>query len=102
VPIRVLLDADADAMRAFLAPRAATSMFLLSNSLAAGLVDHGQLLQATCAGAFDAGELVGVAAHCWNGMLLVQAPPELAAPGVVHELARAELLESRLVELVDT
>jgi RimJ/RimL family protein N-acetyltransferase len=94
VPIRVLLDADADAMRAFLAPRAATSMFLLSNSLAAGLVDHGQLLQATYVGAFDAGELVGVAAHCWNGMLLVQAPPELIAPSVVHELARAAVARS--------
>jgi hypothetical protein len=80
VPIRVLLDADADAMRAFLAPRAATSMFLLSNSLAAGLVDHGQLLQATYASAFDAGELVGVAAHCWNGMLLVQGRPSSPRP----------------------
>jgi hypothetical protein len=33
VPIRVLLDADAATMRAFRAPRAAASMFLLSNSL---------------------------------------------------------------------
>jgi predicted GNAT family acetyltransferase len=89
--IRVLLDADADAMRALLAPRTATSMFLLSNSLAAGLVDHGELLQATYVGAFDAGALVGVVAHCWNGMLLVQAP---VAPDVVHELARAAVARS--------
>jgi uncharacterized protein len=89
--IRVLLDADADAMRAFLAPHTATSMFLLSNSLAAGLVDRGEPLQATYVGAFEAGELVGVAAHCWNGMLLVQAP---VAPSVVHELARAAVAHS--------
>ena len=89
--VRGLLDADADAMRAFLAPRTATSMFLLSNSLAAGLVDHGERLQATYVGAFAAGELVGVAAHCWNGMLLVQAP---ITPDVVHELAREAVARS--------
>lgn len=92
--VRVLLDADAGAMRAFLAPRAATSMFLLSNSLAAGLVDRGERLQATYVGAFAAGELVGVAAHCWNGMVLVQAPAELVEPDVVHELARAAVARS--------
>ena len=90
----MLLDADADAMRGFLAPHTATSMFLLSNSLTAGLVDHGELLQATYVGAFAAGELVGVAAHCWNGMLLVQAPAERVAPDVVHELARAAVARS--------
>src|SRR4051812_9858398 len=78
-------------MRAFLAPRTATSMFLLSNSLAAGLVDHGERLQATYVGAFAAGGLVGVAAPCWNGMLLVQAP---VMPEVVHELARAAVARS--------
>ncbi|HEY1816452.1 MAG TPA: GNAT family N-acetyltransferase [Kofleriaceae bacterium] len=88
--IRVLVPADDAAMRAFLTPRAATSMFLLSNSLAAGLVDEGKPLHATYAGAFEAGELVGVVAHCWNGMVLVQAPPEL-----LHELARFAVAQSR-------
>lgn len=92
--IRLLLDADADAMRAFLAPRTATSMFLLSNSLAAGLVDRGEPLQATYVGAFDAGELVAVVAHCWNGMLLVQAPAERVVPDVVRELGRAAVAHS--------
>jgi predicted GNAT family acetyltransferase len=94
VVIRGLLDADAGAMHAFLAPRTATSMFLLSNSLAAGFVDRGERLQATYVGAFAAGALVGVVAHCWNGMLLVQAPAELVAPDVVHELARAAVASS--------
>jgi hypothetical protein len=80
--IRILEPADADAMRAFLTPRAASSMFLLSNSLAAGLVDEGKPFQGTYAGAFANGEIVGVAAHFWNGMVLVQAPAEL-----VRELA---------------
>jgi uncharacterized protein len=73
--IRLLEPADEPAMRAFLMPRAASSMFLLSNLRAAGLVDEAKPFQATYVGAFDgAGELVGVAAHCWNGMVLVQAP----------------------------
>jgi RimJ/RimL family protein N-acetyltransferase len=80
--MRVLEPGDEPAMGAFLMPHAASSMFLLSNSRAAGLVDEGKPFQATYAGAFDAGELVGVAAHCWNGMVLVQAPREL-----VRELA---------------
>jgi RimJ/RimL family protein N-acetyltransferase len=72
--LRLLAAADEPALRAFLMPRATTSMFMLSNSRTAGLVDEGKPFQATYVGAFDAGELVGVAAHCWNGMVLVQAP----------------------------
>jgi uncharacterized protein len=87
--IRVLEPADEQAMRAFLMPRAETSMFMLSNSRTAGLVDEGKPYQATYAGAFASGELVGVAAHCWNGMVLVQAPHEL-----VRELARFAVANS--------
>ena len=87
--LRVLGAADAAAMRAFLAPRAPTSMFLLSNSRAAGLVDEGKPFQATYVGAFVADELVGLAAHCWNGMLLVQTPPELACELATTAVARS-------------
>ncbi|HEY1549919.1 MAG TPA: hypothetical protein VGG28_18950 [Kofleriaceae bacterium] len=87
--IRVLTPADEPQLRAFLMPRATSSMFMLSNSRAAGLVDEGKPYQATYAGAFEAGELAGVAAHCWNGMVLVQAPHEL-----VRELARFAVAHS--------
>ena len=53
-------------------------MFLLSNLARTGLdVDEGKPFQATYAGAFRGDELVGVAASCWNGMVLVQAPTGL-------------------------
>ncbi len=54
-------------------------MFLRSNARAAGLVDGGQPLQATYVAALEDGRMVGVVAHCWNGMILVQAPAHVAA-----------------------
>src|SRR5256885_12439241 len=60
-------------------------MFLRSNARAAGLVDHGEPLQATYVAALQSSRMVGVVAHCWNGMVLVQAPahaPELARDAV--------------------
>jgi GNAT superfamily N-acetyltransferase len=75
---RLLGANDAALLEAFLAEHRDSSMFLRSNARRAGLDDHGQQLQATYVGAFRAGALVGVAAHCWNGMLLVQAPDGLA------------------------
>jgi GNAT superfamily N-acetyltransferase len=65
---------DAGLLESFLAQHRDSSMFLRSNAQRAGLEDHGEYLQASYAGAFRAGLLVGVAAHCWNGMVLVQAP----------------------------
>jgi len=74
---RVLDQSDYPALEAFLLQRRDTSMFLRSNALAAGLVFDGQRLQATYVGGFRGGHLVGVAALCWNGMLLLQAPEQL-------------------------
>lgn len=54
-------------------------MFLRSNSRAAGLVYEGQPLQAEYVAAFASDQIVAVAAHCWNDMLLLQAPVEVAA-----------------------
>ena len=61
-------------------------MFLRSNLRAGGLVDNGQPFQATYAAARDPdGEIVGVAAHGWNGVILLQAPvflPEIVRAAV--------------------
>src|SRR2546422_9429426 len=48
-------------------------------------------LQATYVAAVEPGGIVGVAAHCWNGMVLVQAPAHAAAlaPEAVRRSRRA-------------
>ena len=80
---------DEPALEAFLSRHADFSMFLRSNSRAAGLVYEGKPLQAQYVAAFDGGDIVAVAAHCWNDMLLVQAPVHVA------DVARAALALSR-------
>jgi predicted GNAT family acetyltransferase len=77
--IRVLQPGDEAALEAFLLPCIETSMFLLGNMRAAGLVDGGKHLQGTYVAAFDADRIVGVVAHYWNGNLIVQAPVQLEA-----------------------
>lgn len=63
-------------------------MFLRSNARAAGLIDRGEPLQGTWVAALEAGVIVAVAAHFWNGMLSLQAPVR------VEEVARAALARS--------
>jgi len=72
--IRRLTAQDHAGLECFLRQYAPTSMFLRSNARAAGLDDCGELFQATYLGAFEGAELVGVMAHCWNGMILMQSP----------------------------
>jgi GNAT superfamily N-acetyltransferase len=79
VVIRPLGPEDPAALDAFLMRHADSSLFLRSNLRAAGLVDEGQPFQATYAGAFAGGEIHAVAAHCWNGNVLVQAPVHAGA-----------------------
>ncbi len=86
--IRILRSGDEAALESFLAPRADTSMFLRSNARRAGLKDQGRPLQATYAAAFGPEGISAVAAHCWNGFLLVQAPEQL------REVTRAALSAS--------
>src|SRR5439155_13342455 len=76
--LRVLRPGDETALDTFLARHADSSMFLRSNARAAGLVDRGQPGQGTYVAAVEQGAIVGVAAHCWNGMMLVQAPAHAA------------------------
>ena len=82
--IRILTPQDQPALETFGLPRIAGSMFLLSNSRSAGLVDQGQPYQGTYAAAFADGAagdapMVGVVAHWWNRMLAPQAPVHLDA-----------------------
>ena len=84
--VRLLHPGDEVALDAFLATHAETSMFLRANARSAGLTDRGKPMQATYVAALDAGRITGVAAHCWNGMVLVQAPSQAAA--VAREAVR--------------
>lgn len=77
--LRLLTPGDEAALDAFLAGQADSSMFLRANARAAGLVDRGRPMQATYVAAFEGQRMVGVAAHCWNGMVLVQAPAHVEA-----------------------
>jgi ribosomal protein S18 acetylase RimI-like enzyme len=84
--IRLLHPGDEAALDAFLAAHADTSMFLRANARSAGLVDHGEPMQGTYVAALEGGAIAAVAAHCWNGMVLVQAPAH--APAVARAAAR--------------
>jgi uncharacterized protein len=77
--VRRLGAGDEARLERFLAAHRDTSMFLRSNARQAGLVYLGQRLGATYVAGLEDGELVGVAAHAWNGLLLLQAPLETAA-----------------------
>jgi len=77
--LRSLHAGDEAALEAFLLQHADFSMFLRSNALAAGLDYHGHALEADYVAAFEGDRIVAVAAHCWNGMVLVQAPEQVAA-----------------------
>lgn len=72
--VRVLGDDDAAALEGFLARHADTSMILRSNARNAGLLDRGQPYQATYVGCFRDGALTAVAAHAWNGNVILQTP----------------------------
>ena len=84
-PTRLLGPGDEPAVETFLRPHVDSSLFLLGNLRAAGIVDTGATYSATWVASFQGPSVTGVAAHCWNGMLLVQAPVGLPA------LARAAL-----------
>lgn len=77
--IRLLGTGDEAALETFLTQHADSSMFLRSNARAAGLEYHGQTLEADYVAAFVGYRIVAVAAHCWNGMVLVQAPEQVDA-----------------------
>ncbi|PYQ35858.1 MAG: GNAT family N-acetyltransferase [Acidobacteria bacterium] len=89
--VKTLSTGDETVLRDFLSPRVESSMFLLANAHAAGLVDRGEALQGTYVAAREEGRIVGVAAHFWNGMLVLQASDE----AILETVARAALSRSR-------
>jgi RimJ/RimL family protein N-acetyltransferase len=74
VQYRVLEAGDEAALEVFLEGYADSSMILRSNRRAAGLVDRGELGQGTYFAECDGGRITSVAAHYWNGNLVLQAP----------------------------
>lgn len=89
---RILRPDEQAQLEAFLVPRVASSMFLLSNSRKAGLIDAPARHHGSYAAAFENGALVGVAAHYWNGIVCLQAAPAYApalAELAVHSSQRA-------------
>lgn len=72
--IRILKPGDEAALEAFLRPRLESSMLLLGNLRAAGFVDNGERGHGTYAAAFEEGRITGVAAHFWNGNIILQNP----------------------------
>lgn len=79
---------DEERLAAFFRRHPDTTLFMHSNSLAAGLVDRGEPLQGTYAAAFDDdGAIAALACHCWNGNLLLEAP--VALPEVVRAAVAA-------------
>ena len=85
--MRILATGDEAALSAFLAKTPETAMFLRSNLAAAGLADNNQPYAATYVGAFDADTLVGVAAFCWNGNVMLQCATDRAADLAAAALA---------------
>ena len=75
--LTLLTAGDEAELDRFLSAHADSSMFLRANARSAGLVDRGEPLQGTYVAARDGGEIVAVAAHCWNGNLILQGREEL-------------------------
>ena len=79
VELRSLGQGDETALQDFLAEHADSSMFLRSNLRSAGILYHGAPFEAVYVGCFLHGRLAGVAAHCWNGMVVIEAEAEAGA-----------------------
>lgn len=74
--IAPVTEADRPALEAYLAARSDTCMLMRANLRAAGLAWHapdGERLQAQYVLARRGGAVIGAVAHCWNGMVAIQA-----------------------------
>src|SRR4030095_4869186 len=71
---RAVSDSDLPAIDTFLAAHRDSSMFLRSNLSRSGLFYRPQAFHANYVAWFDNERCTAVAAHCWNGMLLLQVP----------------------------
>lgn len=77
--LKTLQPGDETQLEAFLAQYWETSMFLRSNLRRAGLLDRGNPFEGTYVAAIEQNEIQAVAAHYWNGMIILQAPSHLEA-----------------------
>ncbi len=75
--IRLLVPGDEQALEAYLRTRLESSMFLLGNLRATGLVDGENAYQGAYAACWQANQVVGVIAHYWNGNLVLQAGQQI-------------------------
>jgi GNAT superfamily N-acetyltransferase len=89
--VRILGAGDEALLVSFLEEHLLSSIFLLSNAERGGLVDRGQPSQATYAVHLRNGVVTAVAAHGWNGNMLVQGDEglEAAAVAAVNTTGRA-------------
>lgn len=89
--LRTLQPGDEVSLEAFLLQHTDTSMFLRSNWRVAGLLDQGARFQGTYIAAYTDEIIVAVAAHFWNGTIVVQAPVHLpeVVQAVVAQSGRA-------------
>ena len=72
--IKILEPGDEALLETFLLPRIESSMFLIGNMRASGLLDNGQAYQGSYAAALEDGKITAVVAHYWNQNLVFQAP----------------------------
>ena len=75
--IRILDNSDHPKLEAFLHGHMDSSMFLRSNALRVGLVYRDSPFHALYYGAIEGERLIGVVAHAWTGMVLLQCPGDL-------------------------
>ncbi|MEM6753846.1 MAG: GNAT family N-acetyltransferase, partial [Cyanobacteria bacterium P01_C01_bin.38] len=118
--LKILQPGDEELLEAFVLQHINTSMFLRSNLQAAGLVDGNQRFQGTYVAAIEDEKITAIAAHYWNGMVVVQAPVYLeevvravvekskrAISGITGEARQVKLtrkalqLENRQIQLND-
>lgn len=88
--LKTLQPGDESLLETFLLQHVDTSMFLRSNWREGGLNNEGGRFQGTYLAAIEDEKIVAVAAHYWNGMIVVQAPVFLA------EVAQAVVEQSNL------
>ena len=75
--IRILDNADQSRLEAFLLQHRDSSMFLRSNAHRVGLDYRDEPFHAVYVGLLHENQIVGVVAHAWNGMVLLQCPGEI-------------------------
>ena len=70
--LRLLGSGDEAELFAFLERHLESSLFLIGNAERSGLDDKGELYQATYVARYGDQGITAVAAHSWNGIVLVQ------------------------------